>query len=59
MREELFDQHVHTLWHPVPEMDEIFFGESLGSKTSQEPFGIDLKLFGEATLKKNGKIVIF
>ena len=59
MREELFCQHVHTLWHPVQKMDEIFFGDSLGSKTSKEPFVIDFKLFGEATLKKNGKIVIF
>ena len=59
VREELFCQHVHTLWHPVQKMDEIFFGDSLGSKTSKEPFVIDFKLFGEATLKKNGKIVIF
>ena len=35
---------VHTIWHLVPKMDEIFFGEALGSNTTREPIRIDFCL---------------
>ena len=40
-----FTDHVHTFWHPVPKMAEIFFGDFLGPKMTKKPQKIDFFCF--------------
>ena len=49
--------------HPVPKMDEVFFGNPLGSKMTWEPIRIDFSLLGvfrgQFERKMNIKLKIF
>ena len=57
-----FSRHVHTLWNPVTKMDEIFFGEAVGSKTTRKHIRIDFFPFlGSlgAIFQRNPKMDVF